>query len=133
MSVRSWDHLEVVIPNSELFNKTFTNWTRQDSIVRTVIPIKIHRDDDPNRVQKLILDLLMTIDAILVEPAPQVFLRDLSESWMEFDVRYFINLEHNLRVEVRSNVLLKIWDAFEKAGIRRPYPQQDLHIIQQIS
>ena len=45
MRICSWDNMEVLIPNAETFNKPFTNWTHQDSIVRTVIPLK----SKPNR------------------------------------------------------------------------------------
>ena len=29
---------------------------------------------------------------------------------------------------VRSEVLLAVWDQFQKAGIEIPYPQQDIHV-----
>ncbi len=122
MRVSSWDNMEVLIPNAETFNKPFTNWTHQDSIVRTVIPVKVNRSDDPVMVQQLILDVLAVIPEIVNEPPPQVFLKQIDDALIEFEVRYFINVQLHTRFEVRSNVLFAITAQFKAAGIKPPIP-----------
>lgn len=122
MRVSSWDNMEVLIPNAETFNKPFTNWTHQDSIIRTVISIKVNRDDDPLLIQQLILDVLAIIPEIVDEPPTQVLLKEINEALIEFEVRYFINIELTSRVEVRSKVLLAITAQFKAAGIKPPIP-----------
>ena len=99
MRVCSWDNMEVLIPNAETFNKPFTNWTHQDSIVRTVITLKVSREDDPLTVQQLVFDVLI-----------------------EFEVRYFINVATHSRVETRSKVLFAIMAQFKAAGVKSPVP-----------
>ncbi|RUR12957.1 mechanosensitive ion channel domain-containing protein [Legionella sp. km772] len=120
MRVSSWDNMEVLIPNAETFNKPFTNWTLQDSIVRTVIPIKVCRSDDPTVVQQLILDVLAIIPEIVPDPPAQVFLKKIDEALVEFEVRYFINVQTHSRVEIRSKVLFAITAQFKAAGIKPP-------------
>lgn len=120
MRVSSWDNMEVLIPNAETFNKPFTNWTHQDSIVRTVIPIKVNRSDDPLMIQQLILDVLAIIPEIVPDPPAQVFLTKIDEALIEFEVRYFINVQIHTRVEIRSNVLFAITAQFKAAGIKHP-------------
>ena len=120
MRVSSWDNMEVLIPNAETFNKPFTNWTLQDSIVRTVIPIKVCRSDDPVIVQQILLDVLAIIPEIVPDPPTQVFLKKIDEALIEFEIRYFINVQINSRVEVRSKVLFAITAHFKSAGIRPP-------------
>lgn len=120
MRVSSWDNTEVLIPNAETFNKPFTNWTHQDSIVRTVIPIKVSRADDPVMVQQLILDVLAIIPEIEPNPPAQVFLKKIDEALIEFEARYFVNLQLHTRVEVRSKVLFAITAQFKAAGVRPP-------------
>lgn len=122
MRVSSWDNMEVLIPNAETFNKPFTNWTHQDSIVRTVVPIKVSRSDDPTIVQHLILDVLAVIPEILDDPAPQVFLKQIDDALIEFEVRYFINVQLHTRFEIRSKVLFAIMEQFKAAGIKPPIP-----------
>lgn len=120
MRVSSWDNTEVLIPNAETFNKPFTNWTHQDGIVRTVIPIKVSRSDDPVMIQQLILDVLAIIPEIVPDPPAQVFLKKIDEALIEFEVRYFINVQIHSRVEIRSKVLFAITAQFKAAGIKPP-------------
>lgn len=122
MRVSSWDNMEVLIPNAETFNKPFTNWTHQDSIIRTVVPIKVSRADDPGLIQQLIFDVLATIPEIVPEPPAQVFLKQIDEALIEFEVRYFINVEFHTRFEIRSKVLFAVMAKFKEAGIKPPIP-----------
>ncbi|KGP64393.1 mechanosensitive ion channel protein MscS [Legionella norrlandica] len=120
MRVASWDNTQVLIPNAETFNKPFTNWTHQDGIIRTVIPIKVSRSDDPVMIQQLILDVLAIIPEIVPEPPAQVFLKKIDTALIEFEARYFINIQNHNRVEVRSKVLFAITAQFKAAGIQPP-------------
>ncbi len=129
MTVRTWDHMEVLVPNSETFDKPFTNWTHQDGIVRTVICLKFSRNDDPLLIRSTIFEVIGTIPEIVSSPTPQVFMKELSEDLLNFDLRYFINLQTgSSRVAVRSQVLFALWEAFKAKGIKPPYPQQELHV-----
>ncbi len=129
VTVRTWDHMEVIVPNAEIFSKSFTNWTAKDSIVRTVISIKINRHDNPQDVQAIIHHVLDQEKNVLLDPAPEVFLKELADGMSEFEVRYFINLRQiKSRVGLRSDVLMAIWEAFEKHGIEPPYPHHEIHV-----
>ena len=128
MRVSSWDNMEVLIPNAETFSKPFTNWTLQDNIVRTVVPIKVSRVDDPEMVQRLILDVLVIIPEVLSVPEPQVLLKKIDEVLIEFEVRYFINVQSHTRFEVRSNVLFAIMAQFKAAGVKSPIPSLSVEI-----
>lgn len=120
MRVSSWDNTEVLIPNAETFNKPFTNWTHQDGIVRTQIPIKVSRSDDPVMIQQLILDVLAIMPEIVPEPPAQVFLKKIDTALIEFEARYFINVQVHNRVEIRSKVLFAITAQFKAAGVLPP-------------
>lgn len=120
MRVSSWDNMEVLIPNAETFNKPFTNWTHQDGIVRTVVPIKVSRSDDAVMVQQLIQDILATTPEIVADPPAQVFLKKIDEALLEFEARYFINVQVHTRFEVRSKVLFAIMAQFKAANIKPP-------------
>ena len=66
---------------------------------------------------------------ILKEPAPEVFVSDMSDIFMEFELRFFVNIRQvKSRISVGSNALMKIWSEFDKNGIKPPYPQQEIFI-----
>ena len=129
VTVRTWDHMEVLVPNSEVFSKSFVNWTAKDHIVRTVITIKINRHDRPQDVQDVIYQVLAAHKDILREPVTEVFLKELTDGLIEFEVRYYINLRLvKSRVGIRSEVLVAIWEVFEKNGIQPPYPHHEIYL-----
>ncbi|HSW68678.1 MAG TPA: mechanosensitive ion channel domain-containing protein [Gammaproteobacteria bacterium] len=129
VTVRTWDHMEVIVPNAEIFSKSFTNWTAKDNIVRTVLTIKTNRHDNPHEIQTIIHRVLDHQKNVLVDPAPEVFMTELADGQIEFEVRYYVNLRQiKSRYSLRSEVLIAIWDAFEKHGIQPPYPHHEIHL-----
>jgi len=121
VTIRTWDHLEVLVPNSEIFSKSFTNWTAKDNIVRTVIDLKIDRHEHPQEVQSVIYELLEKNKDILKEPTAEVFLKEVTDELMEFDVHYYVNLRQiKSRISLRSEILIQIWEALKAKGIKPP-------------
>lgn len=130
MMIRTWDRMEVIVPNADMFTKPFTNWTHQDSIVRTVIKIKIHREDDPHRVKQVILEVLAKIKPVVDNPGVEVFMQEIDDALIEMDVRYYVIVSPNqTRAKVRSDVLFALWDAFKANNIRPPYQHYDLSVV----
>ncbi|MCD6038911.1 MAG: mscM [Gammaproteobacteria bacterium] len=128
VTIRTWDHMELIVPNTEIFNKTFINWTAQDYIVRSVVEMKVNRLDDPHEVQALISQTLADHKDVLKDPEPEVFLKELAGDLIEFEVRYYINLRQvRSRVSARSSVLMAIWDVFKQHGVQPPYPHHEVH------
>jgi potassium-dependent mechanosensitive channel len=129
ITVRTWDCMEFVVPNTEVFNKPFTNWTAKDNIVRIVASVKISRYDNPHEVKLIIQQVLSQHKDVLKDPASQVFLKSMSDNLMEFELRYFVNIRQvHSRTSVTSVVLLSIWDAFGEHGIKPPYPQHEIFL-----
>jgi len=129
VTMRTWDHMEVIIPNAEIFSKSFTNWTAKDNIIRTVLMIKVNRQDNPHAIQTIIDAVLNQHKDVLSDPAPEVFMKELIDELMEFEVRYYTNLRQiKSRAALRSEVLIDIWDAFEKNGIQPPYPHHEVYL-----
>lgn len=128
ITMSTWDHMEVFVPNSDVFSKPFTNWTLQDSIVRSVVSVKVNRQDNIEDVQYLIYQVLERLEVVLKQPAPQVFLKEIDDVLIEFEVRYYINLQVKPRAEVRSMVLVELWRCFDENGIQPPYPKQDIYV-----
>lgn len=129
VTVRTWDHMELVVPNTEIFNKSFTNWTAKDNIVRTVVPLKVSRHDNPHEVKVIIYDVLVKHKEVLQEPAPEVYLNEISDTLMEFELRYYVNIRQvKSRITVRSAILMTVWDTFAHHGIKAPFPQHEVFL-----
>ncbi|OAI46649.1 hypothetical protein AYO45_06245, partial [Gammaproteobacteria bacterium SCGC AG-212-F23] len=131
VTIRTIDHMEVMVPNAEIFSKTFLNWTAKDTIVRSIISLHVDHHDQPLFVQKLILETLASIKEVLTDPEPEALLKEMNEGDMEFEVRYHINVRHvKSRISMRSQVMLALWHAFEKHGIKMPAKLHEIRVQQ---
>jgi len=129
VTMMTWDHTALVVPNTEIFNKSFTNLTARDSIVRSIVRLKISRNDNPHQIQALIHEVITHNRNILADPVPEVYLKEMNDLLLNFELRYYVNIRQvRSRTMVVSSLLMAIWDAFEKHGIKPPYPQQEIFI-----
>jgi small-conductance mechanosensitive channel len=65
---------------------------------------------------------------VLKQPEPKCLLVSFGESSLEMEMRIWIADAHNGVQNVKSAVLLRIWDKFKANGIKVPYPQRELHM-----
>ncbi len=126
----TWDGQEVIVPNSEVISNAFTNWTRSDSLARTVLMIGISYHDDPHQAIRIIYGVLDALPAVARDEdhKPLATLWEFGDSALILRVHYFINLRAANLIMVRSQVLLAIWQQFGAAGIQIPFPQREIHM-----
>ncbi len=129
LSVKTFDNQEVIIPNSSVITKPFTNWTRGDDIMRTLLMVGISYKSNPQQAMDEVLKILKTQTGVLSTPAPKVLLWDFAESAVMLRIHFFSNINGTIgRGDLRSIVLMSIWNRFEELGIEIPFPQRDVHV-----
>ena len=53
----------------------------------------------------------------------------MNDLLLSFELRYYVNIRQvKSRTMVVSALLMAVWDAFERHGIKPPYPQQEIFI-----
>jgi potassium efflux system protein len=71
---------------------------------------------------------------ILKSPTSEVFLKQIDDSVIEFELRFFINIRQvKSRISVISSVLIIIWDVFAEHGIRPSYPKREVFLQSPLS
>ncbi len=129
LTVKTFDNQEVILPNSEVITKPFTNWTRSDDIMRTILMVGISYDDDPHQAVALILKQVKAHPSVLTDPGAKVLLWDYGDSALMLRVQFHTQIRGPIgRADVRSQILFAIWDTLKDAGITIPYPQRDVHM-----
>jgi small-conductance mechanosensitive channel len=94
-----------------------------------VISLKVDRKDNPEFIKTIIFDVLLKHPEVVSIPEPEVYMTQMSENTLDFEVRYFINLQMgSSRVKVRSEILFLLWETFKHHNIVLPSPQQDVHV-----
>jgi small-conductance mechanosensitive channel len=128
VSVVTRDGVEHLIPNETLISQPVENWTHTQRRTRLKVDVGVHHDSDVRAVIALCEDAARAVERVLPEPAPKCLLIELGESALKLQLRFWIgDAQHGVQ-NVKSDVLLQIWDRFKQQGIRVPYPQRDLHI-----
>ena len=92
------------------------------------IPIGVSYDSDPHQCIQLIIAAAKSIDRVLSEPTPVCHVLNFGDSSIDLELRFWIADPTNGVANVKSQVLLEIWDSFKTNQIEIPYPQRDLHI-----
>jgi small-conductance mechanosensitive channel len=65
---------------------------------------------------------------VLPDPEPKCLFIEFGDSALKLQLRFWIGDAQNGVQNVKSDVLIEIWQRFKQQGIRVPYPQRDLHV-----
>jgi small-conductance mechanosensitive channel len=127
-SVITRDGTEHLIPNEDLITQRVINWSFTNNLVRQKIPIGVSYGSDPHRCIELVTEAARSVERVLKDPAPVCQLQGFGDSSIDLELRIWIADPANGVGNVKSSVLLKIWDSFKANGVEIPFPQRDLHI-----
>ncbi len=127
-SVITRDGTEHLIPNEDLITQRVINWSFTSKLVRIRVPIGVAYGADPHQCIQLIKEAASSIDRVLKNPEPACLLKGFGDSSVDLELRFWLADPSNGVANVKSEVLLKVWDTFKAHKIEIPYPQRDLHI-----
>jgi small-conductance mechanosensitive channel len=128
VSVVTRDGTEHLIPNEELITQRVENWSHSDNLIRLKLPIGIAYDADVRHAIALVVDAARQVGRVLSTPAPVCLLKDFGGSSVDLELRFWISDPHNGLSNVKSEILLGVWDRFHAHDIEIPFAQRDLHL-----
>lgn len=122
------DGKEFLIPNEDLITQQVENWSFSNSTVCLRIPVGIAYSSDVHKAMALCEEAAKQTARIIADPPPRCLLVAFGESSIDLELGAWINDPVNGVKNVKSDVLLKIWETFQKEGVEIPYPQRDVHL-----
>jgi len=128
VSVVTRDGKKHLIPNELLMTQAVENWSYSSREVRVRMRVPVAYDSDVRLAQRIMLDTAKANPRILSHPEPAVWITAFSERAVEHELRYWIVDPEAGLGNIQGEVFLGIWDAFKAAGIRVPYPRQDVRL-----
>jgi small-conductance mechanosensitive channel len=128
VSVVTLDGVEHLIPNEDLITTRVENWSYSNNRVRLRAPIGISYGCDVRKAIELCLDAAAATRRVLRHPEPVCLVTGFGDSSVDLELRFWIDDPTNGTSNVKSDVLLGVWDRFHEHGIEIPFPQRDLHI-----
>lgn len=124
--VRTYDNSDLIIPNSDFVSKAVINWSFRDPRIRRRIRVRVAYDADVRKVKETLVDIAYKHPRVLRRPHPEVYIADLGESAMLFELRVWLHISYFITVE--TEIRDDITNQFRHLGIRIAFPQQDIYI-----
>ncbi|MGA9165115.1 MAG: mechanosensitive ion channel domain-containing protein [Thiobacillus sp.] len=127
--VQRFDGIDMLIPNSVFLERTVTNWTLSDQLLRFSVTVGIAYGSPVETAMRLVREAVTEHMAVLKVPLPLVLLEDFGDNALQLRVDYWldISLQDNNR-QVASEIRLSIERRFAEHGIAIPFPQRDVHV-----
>ena len=128
VSVVTRDGVEHLIPNEILISERVENWTHTQRRTRLKLDVGVHHESDLKAVIALCEDAARATERVLPDPEPKCLFIEFGDSALKLQLRFWIGDAQNGVQNVKSDVLIEIWQRFKQHGVRVPYPQRDLHV-----
>jgi small-conductance mechanosensitive channel len=127
ISVAAGDGREFLIPNEDLVTQKVVNWTYTDKNTLVKVLFSANYDADPRLVCKLAIEIAAAAPRAIKGKPPNCILTEFAEAGMKFSLTFWIADPDGMD-NVKSDVMLALWDAFKREGIRVPYPVRELRV-----
>jgi small conductance mechanosensitive channel len=122
---RTLDNKKLIIPNGAVFGSTITNYSGYETR-RVDIDVGAEYSADMDATRAALDKAAANIPGMLKDPAPQVFLKALGASSIDWQVRVWCKTEDFWDVWQATTQACKA--SLDAAGIGIPFPQQDVHL-----
>ena len=122
------DNQKLIVPNNLIWQSVITNVTAQHTR-RIDLMFGIAYEDDIEKAERVLQEIVAANEAVLSDPEPQIKLHELGDSSVNFIVRPWVRTRDywDTYWDITKAVKLR----FDEEGLSIPYPQRDVHIIEQ--
>lgn len=128
-TIRRFDGVDLLVPNSHLLEKTVVNRTLSDNLIRYDIKVGVAYGSPTREVFQILEQVVDEHGQILKDPKPLVLLEDFAADALLFGIYYWIEVHERLDVRsIASNLRHRIDRLFRDAGISIAFPQRDVHL-----
>ena len=129
VSVVTRDGKEYLIPNEDLITGQVVNWSHSDDFVRLDIFFGTAYADDPHKVRRVAIEAAQSVSRVLISKPPVCHIVGFGDSSVDYILRFWISDPTGGLTNIRGNVYLALWDAFQANGISIPFPQREVRML----
>lgn len=124
-TIRTFDNKMMVVPNNKIWGDVITNASNVTER-RVDMEFGIGYDDDVDRAQQILEEIVSSHPNVLKEPAPTIRMNALGDSSINFICRPWAKTADYWGVY--WDVTREVKRRFDAEGIGIPFPQQDVHL-----
>lgn len=126
-TVRTFDNIDIVIPNGDFINSAVTNWTLDDRRIRGQVEVGVAYGTDTNRVRDLLLQAARENPKVLPDPPPAAWFVAFADNSLNFSLMaWFANAGD--RWAGMAELRHEIDRLFRENKIEIPFPQRTVTV-----
>lgn len=132
--IKPVDNNTIIIPNKEILEKPFKNYSLTDSL-RIVLECGVGYESNLKEVEDITKNTIHTLfNQESNQKEVEFFYTEFGDSSINFVVRFWVNGLNGLeKLKAKSNAIIAIKSAFAKANINIPYPIRTLQFNNKLS
>ncbi len=128
-AIETLDGKAYLIPNENLISNEVINLSYSSPRQLLKAEVGVAYGGDPRLAMGLMEAAAKSVPRVLDDPPPVARLASYGDSSVNLFVGFWIEDPQNGTANVRSDVLLAIWDAFQREGVSIPFPQREVRIL----
>lgn len=132
-TIKTFDNIDIVVPNSSFIQNNVINWTLEDPSRRLHIFFGVAYGTSIERVREIVLKELEQSDLKYIrnnpEKTPEIRMVLMNASSVDLELLVWIKANDRVQPNsLKSDFLILIYNSLYKHGIEIPFPQLDLHV-----
>jgi small-conductance mechanosensitive channel len=123
------DDKVVIIPNHVFLTNNLYNWTQNGHLIIESVSVGVAYGSDVEKVRELLLEVAMENSKVSKAKEPNVLFNNFGDSSLDFVLRFSTSQSFILPI-IKSELRFAIDKKFRENNIQIPFPQRDIHIIE---
>jgi len=129
--VENFEGQRIIIPNGEIFSNPIINYSKLGKR-RITISLPVDFNEDLEKVKTTAHEALADLPFLKPDEEINVYIMKISDYSFTIEVRLWVRFPEALSFfQAQSDAITALNQAFIKAGIRLPVPQQNVNIVKE--
>ncbi len=124
--LRAGDGRVVIVPNADVMSNPIVNYSRANER-RVDFSLSLSHNCEPDDVRKIIIKAIEEVKGVVKEPEPVILFNSLTDSALELNGSFWVDVAKNDPSHAKDTVLLKVKSIFKEKGIEIPHPAQAVY------
>ncbi|MDX1403586.1 MAG: mechanosensitive ion channel family protein [Woeseiaceae bacterium] len=124
----TFDNQRLIVPNNAIWGAVITNLTAQTTR-RVDLMVGISYSEDIEKAERVLREVVTSHEAVLDDPEPMIKMHELADSSVNYIVRPWVKTEDYW--DTYWDLTRAIKKRFDEEGISIPFPQRDVHVVEQ--
>ena len=127
-TVRQFDGIETMVPNSLLLENKVTNWTGESPTMRRVVKVGVAYGSPTRQVADILQQAAAEHGLVLKDPAPMVIFEDFGDNALIFALYFWVDIAKASGMQIQSDLRFMLEKRLAEGGISIAFPQRDVHV-----